>query len=119
MRRCVVIGEPVDVPREVYDVSTDRGTLPDADLVIVDGVWFARLRPLDGMAGDEAIERHLRDRGILEIADLPRLDLDELALAPDVTRHALHRFVRELARSGRHPSPDRLQDFIVRRGIFV
>jgi hypothetical protein len=119
MRRCVVIGPDVAVPRDLYEVTNDPAAIPSADIVIVNGVWFTRLRPLDGMADDEAILGYLRDRGILEVADLPRLELDDLASSPGVTRQSLHRFVRELAHSGRHPQPDRLQDFIVRRGIFV
>ena len=55
-------------------------------------------------------------RGIIAESDLPRLDLGELA--SDVARPALHRFVRELARSGRYPHEEK-QDFLVRRGIFI
>jgi hypothetical protein len=120
MRSCVVIGAGAEnVPRQFYDVSTDPARIIDADVVIIDGVWFTRLRPLDGMADDEAIVRHLRERGILEVADLGRLNLDELAAAPGVGRQALQRFVRALSRSGQHPDTERLQEFIIRRGIFV
>ncbi|HEX6082903.1 MAG TPA: hypothetical protein VF266_00155 [Thermoanaerobaculia bacterium] len=107
------------IPRELYDVTTDRAALATADVLVIDDVWFSRLRPLDGLADDEAILRHLRERGILETSDLPRLDLDALATAPGVTRQPLHRFIRELSRSGRYPDTNRLQEFIVRRGIFV
>lgn len=115
-RRCVVIGGGADVPSALYEVTTDVAA---ADLAIVDGVWFSRLRPLGGLADDDAILRHLRDRGILDFSDLDRLNLDELAAAPGISRHALHRFVRDLSRSGRHPDPNQLQEFIIRRGIFV
>ena len=123
-RKCVVIGADearaaADIPRELYDVTTDRAAIPTADVLVIDDVWFSRLRPLDGLADDEAILRHLRERGILETADLGRLNLDELAAAPGVTRQPLHRFIRELSRSGRYPDTNRLQDFIIRRGIFV
>jgi hypothetical protein len=131
MKTCVVIAADEEraaaaaaaVPREFYDVTTDRAAVATADLLIVDGVWFSRLRPLSGIvdagAVDEAILRHLRERAILEVTDLSRLDLDALAAAPGVTRQPLQRFVRELAHSGRFPEPGRLQEFIVRRGIFV
>ena len=119
MRRCVVIGEATAVPRDLYEVTTDRNAIATADLVIVDGVWFARLRPLGGLTEDPALVRYLLEHGILETGDLQRLDLDHLALAPGITRQALHPFVRELARSGRFPQPDRLQDFVIRRGIFL
>ena len=131
MKTCVVIAADEEraaiaakgVPREFYAVTTDRAAIVTADLLIIDGVWFTRLRPLSGIveagAVDEAILRHLRERAILEAADLSRLDLDALAAAAGVTRQSLHRFVRELAHSGRFPEPDRLQEFIVRRGIFV
>jgi hypothetical protein len=131
MKTCVVIAADDErgaaaaagVPRDFYEVTTDRAAVATADLLVIDGVWFSRLRPLSGIieagAIDEAILRHLRERAILEAADLLRLDLDALAAAPGVTRQPLHRFVRELARSGRFPDPDRLQEFIVRRGIFV
>ncbi len=112
-RRCVIVGKGVDLPG-TYEVTTD---VQSADIAIVDGVWFAKLHPLD--TDDEAIATFLRNRGILEEKDLNRLDLDELAHAPDVTRQALHRFVRDLSRSGRCPDANRLQEFIIRRGIFV
>lgn len=123
-RKCVVIAADEEravaaIPRERYDVTTDRAALATADVLVIDDVWFTRLRPLDGMADDEFIVRHLRERGILELSDLARLELDELAAAPGVTRQPLHRFIRELSRSGRYPDTNRLQDFIVRRGIFV
>ena len=114
MRRCVVIGAAVEVPRGLYEITTDVAT---ADIAIVDGVWFSRLRPLDGMADDESLLAYLRERGILEVSDLGRLDLDDLAA--HVGRQPLHRFIRELSRSGRHPDANRLQEFIIRRGIFV
>jgi hypothetical protein len=122
-RTCVVV--PADealagtIPRELYDVITDRAAIPTADVLVIDGVWFSRLRPLEGMSDDEAILRHLRERGILETSDLGRLNLDELAAAPGVTRQPLHRFIRDLSRSGRYPDTNRLQEFIIRRGIFV
>lgn len=123
-RKCVVIAADEEravaaIPRELYDVTTDRAALATAAVLVIDDVWFSRLRPLDGMADDEAILRHLRERGILETADLPRLNLDELAAAPGVTRQPLHRFIRELSRSGRYPDTNRLQEFIIRRGIFI
>ena len=125
-RKCVVIAAAADaeravaaIPRELYDVTTDRAALATADVLVIDDVWFSRLRPLDGLADDEAILRHLRERGILETSDLPRLNLDELAAAPGVTRQPLHRFIRDLSRSGRYPDTNRLQEFIIRRGIFV
>ena len=113
-RRCVILGTPVEIPRDRYEVTTD---IAAADIVIADGVWFSRLRPLD--VDDDAIAAFLRERGILESKDLDRLNLDELAAAPGVGRPALHRFVRDLSRSGRYPDDNRLQDFIIRRGIFV
>lgn len=127
MRTCVVLAADEEraaavaatIPRDLYHVTTDRTAVAGADIVVIDEVWFSRLRPLGGIADDEAILRHLRERGILEISDLDRLSLDDLAAAPGVGRQALHRFVRELSRSGRYPEPDRLQEFIIRRGIFV
>ena len=72
---------------------------------------------IDSAAIDAHVRAHLERRGIIAESDLPRLDLDELAA--DVGRPALHRFVRELARSGRYPHEQKLQDFLVRRGIFI
>jgi hypothetical protein len=112
-RRCVIVGKSVDVP-DAYEITTN---IAEADIAIVDGVWFSRLRPLD--TDDEAIAGFLRERGILESEDLKRLDLDELATSPGVGRQALHRFVRDLSRSGGYPDANRLQEFIIRRGIFV
>ncbi|HYC90646.1 MAG TPA: hypothetical protein VEO54_15630 [Thermoanaerobaculia bacterium] len=123
-RTCVVVATDPEataasIPRELYDVTTDRAAIPAADVLVIDGVWFSRLRPLEGMSDDEAILLHLRERGILETSDLGRLNLDELAAAPGVTRQPLHRFIRDLSRSGRYPDTNRLQEFIIRRGIFV
>lgn len=123
-RTCVVVAADPEataaaIPRELYDVTTDRAAIPTADVLVIDGVWFSRLRPLEGMSDDEAILHHLRERGILESSDLGRLNLDELAAAPGVTRQPLHRFIRDLSRSGRYPDTNRLQEFIIRRGIFV
>lgn len=72
---------------------------------------------IDSAAIDAHVRTHLERRGILAESDLPRLDLDDLAA--DVTRPALHRFVRELARSGRYPHEQKLQDFLIKRGIFI
>jgi hypothetical protein len=124
MRTCVVLGADAErvaatIPRDLYSVTTDRAAVPTADVLVIDDVWFSRLRPLDGMADDEAILRYLRQRGILDFTDLERLNLEELATAPGVARQPLQRFVRALSRSGRHPAPDRLQEFVIRRGIFT
>jgi hypothetical protein len=72
---------------------------------------------IDSAAIDAHVRAHLERRGILGESDLPRLDLDDLAT--DVGRPALHRFVRELARSGRYPHEQKLQDFLIKRGIFI
>jgi len=72
---------------------------------------------IDSAAIDAHVRAHLERRGILGESDLPRLDLDDLAA--DVGRPALHRFVRELARSGRYPHEQKLQDFLIKRGIFI
>ena len=72
---------------------------------------------IDSAAMDAHVHRHLERRGILAESDLPRLDLDDLAA--DVPRPTLHRFVRELARSGRYPNQQKLQDFLIKRGIFI
>jgi hypothetical protein len=84
---------------------------------------FTAGNPLAGVVSSDALDESVRTflgrNGIASAADLGRLRLDELAAAPGVTRHALTRFVRELARSERYPDMDALQDFLVRRGIFI
>jgi hypothetical protein len=77
--------------------------------------------PLAGIIDtlDAAIRAYLEQNDILAAADLRRLQLDELASAPDVTRHALRAFLRDLDRSGRFPEPEALQQFLIRRGIFI
>jgi hypothetical protein len=72
---------------------------------------------IDSAALDAHVRAHLERRSILAESDLPRLDLDDLAA--DVPRPTLHRFVRELARSGRYPDEQKLQDFLIKRGIFI
>ncbi|HEV7920756.1 MAG TPA: hypothetical protein VGR02_08190 [Thermoanaerobaculia bacterium] len=77
--------------------------------------------PLAGIVDnlDAAIRAYLEQHDILAAPDLGRLQLDELASAPDVTRHSLRAFLRDLDRSGRFPDPDALQQFLIRRGIFI
>jgi hypothetical protein len=84
---------------------------------------FAVSRPLSGVVAAEAIDEPVRaflaGNAIRAEGDLGRLRLEDLGAAPGVTRQALSRFVRELARSERYPDPDALQEFMVRRGIFI
>ncbi|HEY0159536.1 MAG TPA: hypothetical protein VGF28_19775 [Thermoanaerobaculia bacterium] len=86
-------------------------------------VDFAPGDPLAGVVSADALDEPVRTflgrNGIASAADLGRLRLDDLAAAPGVTRQALTRFVRELARSERYPDAAALQDFLVRRGIFI
>ena len=131
MKTCVVVAGDAEraaaiaaaIPR-VYDVRPIE-QLATADLIVLDvngeAKWLTPLRPLATIteSNDEAITRYLREHGILDVADLARLNLDELAIAPDVAPRALGRFVRDLSRSGRYPDASRLQEFVVRRGIFV
>lgn len=72
---------------------------------------------IDAGAIDAHVRTHLERHGILSESDLSRLDFDDLAAS--VARPSMHRFVRELARSGRYPNEQKLQDFLVRRGIFI
>lgn len=126
MKTCVVIAQDADrITATIPDVYTvlPPEQIASADLIIMDingeAVWLTRLRPLAAIANDldDTVAQYLRTHGILETGDLPRLNLDELAAA--VTPRALQRFVRDLSRSGRYPDATRLQEFIVRRGIFV
>ena len=84
---------------------------------------FAAGDPLAGVVAPDAIDDTVRAflvrHGVFSAADLKRLRLDDLAAAPGMTRPALTRFVRELARSERYPDAEALQDFLVRRGIFI
>ncbi|HKO58657.1 MAG TPA: hypothetical protein VJ276_22515 [Thermoanaerobaculia bacterium] len=77
--------------------------------------------PLAGIvnAMDDALRAFLEQHDILTAADLRRLDLDALAQAPNVTRQALRAFLRDLDRSGRFPDPEAMQQFLIRRGIFI
>lgn len=93
---------------------------------IVDGGAPARpFRPRGpALAGvitgmDDAIRAYLEQNDIATIADLRRLKLDELATAPGVTRQALRGFLKELDRSERYPDPEALQQFLIKRGIFI
>jgi hypothetical protein len=102
-------------------VLVDRDVSRDDLLAMIRGATRPFAPPLAGVIDAAAIDGHVRAhlerRGILAEGDLPRLDLDDLAAS--VARPALHRFVRELARSGRYPHQEKLQDFLVRRGIFI
>lgn len=102
-------------------VLVDRGVTREELLAALAGATRPFAPPLAGVvdsaAMDAGVRTHLERQGILGEGDLGRLDFD--ALAAEVGRPALHRFVRELARSGRYPHEQKLQDFLVRRGIFI
>lgn len=131
MKTCVVVANDPEraaaiaasIPK-IYDVRPLE-QLASADLIVMDvngeAMWLTRLRPLAAITDthDEAIARYLREHGVLDVADLAGLHLDELAAAPGVTPRALGRFIRDLSHSERYPDATRLQEFIVRRGIFV
>ena len=74
---------------------------------------------LEPAAIGEPVRHYLQSQKIFVARDLGSLDLDGLAAAPGMTRHALTAFVRALAHSERFPDADKLRDFIIRRGIFV
>ena len=97
-----------DMTREELRAAIENATRPFAPPL--EGV-------IDSAAMDAHVRAHLERRGILDIVDLPRLDLDDLAAG--VPRPTLHRFVRELARSGHYPHEQKLQDFLIKRGIFI
>lgn len=100
--------------------ETLAATIRDAGVPFADVPRRSGL-PLEGVVDpasmDPAVRDHLERRGIITSTDLAQLNLDDLAA--NVSRPALQRFVRELARSGRHPRPDVLKDFLVRRGMFI
>ncbi|HEY0371041.1 MAG TPA: hypothetical protein VGD79_03525 [Thermoanaerobaculia bacterium] len=102
-------------------VLVDRDVTRDELLGMIRDTTRPFAPPLAGVIDSAAIDAHVRThlerRGILAEADLKHLDLDDLAAS--VARPALHRFVRELARSGRYPNEQKLQEFLVRRGIFI
>lgn len=102
-------------------VLVDRDVTHDELLGMLRDATRPFAPPLAGVLDPAALDAHVRafleSRGILGENDLSRLDLDELSV--HVGRPALHRFVRELARSGRYPHEQKLQDFLVRRGIFI
>ncbi len=86
-------------------------------------VELAALDPLAGVVSSDSIDAPVRDflvrANVISAKDLVRLNLDALAAAPGVDHRSLARFVRALARSERYPNGDALQDFLVRRGIFI
>ena len=102
-------------------VMSDGSVTRDELLAMIEAAARPFAPPLAGVVDSAAIDArvsaYLERRGILAQNDLPRLDLDDLAA--EVGRPALHRFVRALARSGRYPHEQKLQDFLVKRGIFI
>jgi hypothetical protein len=112
-RRAVLVDDGMTV--ESLAAAIREARAPFADMTRRSG------SPLEGVIDlasmDTAVRDHLERRGIIAAADLAQLNLDDLAA--DVSRPALQRFVRELARSGRHPQPDALKEFLVRRGMFI
>lgn len=81
------------------------------------------LEPLTGVVTSESMNEPVRDflvrANVIGAKDLGRLNLDALAAAPGVDHRSLSRFVRALAKSERYPNAEMLQDFLVRRGIFI
>jgi hypothetical protein len=84
---------------------------------------FIALEPLAGVVSSDAMHENVRDflvrANVIGPKDLARLNLDALATAPGVDHRSLARFVRALAKSERYPNAEVLQDFLVRRGIFI
>jgi hypothetical protein len=116
MRSCTVHAADEDIP-EI------RGALQHLGFEVTFVARKPTASPLEGVVAPEAMHQPVSDylatNGIHAEQDLARLDLNALAAAPGVTRESLTRFVRALARSGRYPDADALQEFLVRRGIFV
>jgi hypothetical protein len=118
-----VAADSSDDPHVAYALGLAHGLGKPA---IIDGGAPARPfrprgAPLAGVVDelDAAVRAYLEQHDILTAADLRRLKLEELAQAPDVTRHALRAFLKELDRSGRYPDPEAMQQFLIRRGIFI
>src|SRR5215213_8756311 len=105
------------------DVNEIRGALQPLGFEVTFVARNPAASPLKGVVPPEAMHQPVSDylatNGIHAEQDLGRLDLNALAAAPGVTRDSLTRFVRALARSGSYPNADALQEFLVRRGIFV
>jgi hypothetical protein len=120
MRSCVVYAADEDVP-EIRAALQQLGF--EVTFLAHHPTNPGAAAPLNGVlapdAMHEAVRTHLALNGIQTANDLGRLKLDDLASAPGVTRESLTRFVRALARSERYPDAEALQDFLVRRGIFV
>jgi len=112
-KRAVMVEK--ELTRDALAVAIHDATVPFAD--VARSVVAPLSGVLDDAALDAAVRGHLERRGIVRESDLARLDFEDLAA--DVPRPALHRFVRELARSGRYPDPAKLQEFLIRRGIFI
>lgn len=124
MKSCVVYAAPEDVA-EIRQLLGERGFEvrfldrdPSAPLLSATGE-----PPLQGTIAADAIAPAVRDyltvNRIQTAKDLGNLELNALAAAPGVTRESLTKFVRALARSERYPHADALQEFLVRRGIFI
>ncbi len=86
-------------------------------------IEFVAVEPLTGVVSAEAMHDSVRDylvrTSVIAAKDLGKLNLDALASAPGVDHRSLARFVRALAKSERYPNAEMLQDFLVRRGIFI
>jgi hypothetical protein len=84
---------------------------------------FVAVEPLAGVVSADSMNDSVRDylvrANVIAPKDLGRLNLDALASAPGVDHRSLARFVRALAKSERYPNAELLQDFLVRRGIFI
>lgn len=124
--KAVIVVATAPLPFENADVvATMADAEAAAERVAREGRSPIRQRPaplagiVDSSAIDESVRRFLDLNRIRTKDDLGKLDLDALAAQPGVTRNGLHAFVRALARSGKFPNEEALQDFVIRRGIFL
>jgi hypothetical protein len=120
MRPCIVYAADEDI-NEIRNALQPLGFA--VTFLAHDPMAAGASSPLNGVVAPEAIDQpvssYLSRNGIHTAQDLTRLELDDLASAPGVDRASLTRFVRALSRSERYPDAEALQDFLVRRGIFI
>jgi hypothetical protein len=110
------LGKPAVVLEGVVEAEALAGLIGDALAGRIAGPFRQPSLPF---TLPDTIRIYLATHEIFEVADLARLDLDDLGRTNGVSRQALRAFMKELAASSLFPDDERLREFLVRRGIFV
>lgn len=67
----------------------------------------------------KAVQDFLREKGIMSVEDLPRIDLEAMYATPGIGKDSIAKFVSELLHSDLYPDGQQLQDFVLRHRLRI